>query len=102
MKYHITAGRVGTEFDIDRLHSIRVRFRRGAARPEPDNDAASHRHKTNDATAGALLHPNANTAPDEEHIERHANWFSANHCDAHVVDQTRSVPKHHSSTRPAA
>jgi hypothetical protein len=33
MQYHITAGRVGTEFDIDRLHSIRARFRRGAARP---------------------------------------------------------------------
>ena len=33
MEYRISAGRIGPEFDIDRLHSIRVRFRRGAARP---------------------------------------------------------------------
>src|SRR5215831_805890 len=70
---------------------------------EPHNNAASHWHEADDVTVGATPSPNANTAPDEQHIDRHSTLSLANRCDRHVADQTRrSVPKHGTSTRPVA
>ena len=43
-------------------------------------------------TVGAGPTPNANTAPDEEHIERHGSWSPANHYDCRLADQGSWVP----------
>jgi len=49
MKYRITTGRISSEFDSDRLHSIRVRFRWRGARPVCSQHiaggASQRRHK---------------------------------------------------------
>ena len=57
---------------------------------EAHNTAASHWHEADDVTVGATPSPNANTAADEQHIDRHGTWSPANRCDRHVAEPNPS------------